>query len=510
METITPVQMKELETHFMQETGVPGILLMEHAAQGVADGLLRHVPQTARVLFLCGPGNNGGDGYAAARIWQMRGGSADIWETTSEQRGDAKTNRDLALAFGVSVYGADDQVDQYSYDAFVDALFGTGLSRPVVGDAQRLLHAVYDAVMSAPRKPVIAVDIPSGLDGTTGEALGEEGIGILRCTETVTFHRIKQGLLLRDGPDFTGKITVCPLPIPEEGDIDADYGGLICLTPADMAGKFCRRATAHKGDFGRAVIFCGSCGMAGAAALCANAAMRTGAGLTNLLCRESLLPLLQTLVPCSTCTVLPEQDGRLTADAAAIARKALECADAACIGCGLGRSEDLLPLLKVFVQASRPVVWDADALNLLSTHPGLLPLPKHHLITPHFGEAARLLGESVPALTADPLGTLHRLQAQCGCTVLLKGARTLITDGEHCWCNLHGTPAMAKGGSGDVLSGILTALLARREGDAPLLASGEAAAFGAMVHGLAGLSAEEQCGENGVLATDLIDHIRLA
>ncbi len=510
MPTITPAQMKELETRFMQETGIPGILLMEHAAMGVANALARHVPQSARVLFLCGPGNNGGDGYAAARIWKMRGGRADVWEVTAEQRGDAKVNRDLARAFDVRMYGADDYVDQYGYAAYVDALFGTGLARPIENDAQRMIHAVYDAIMSAPHKPVIAVDIPSGLDGTTGASLGEEGYGILRCTETVTFHRIKQGLLLREGPEFTGKVTVCPILIPENADVNMDYDGLTLLSPADLAGQFRRNPTSHKGDFGRIVLFCGSRGMAGAAALCANAAMRTGAGLTNILCRESLLPILQTLAPCATCTALPETDGCLTPECADIARRALERADAACIGCGMGQPPDVLTVLRTFANAACPVVWDADALNLLSQHEELFPLKEEDVITPHLGEAARLLDGSADVLSKAPLGTLDRLHDLCGCTVLLKGARTLITDGINSWCNMYGTPAMAKGGSGDVLSGIITALLARKdEFEAPLLPGGLAAAFGAMIHGLAGEAAEKERGENGVLATDLIDHIRL-
>ncbi len=250
--------------------------------------------------------------------------------------------------------------------------------------------------------------------------------------------------------------------------------------------------------------------MAGAAALCANAAMRTGAGLTNILCREGLLPILQSLAPCATCTALPEVEGRLAPEAADLARKALARADAACIGCGLGQGADAVPLLRTFAQAACPVVWDADALNLLARHEELLPLKEADIITPHLGEAARLLDDEPHALALDPLGTLDRLHDLCGCTVLLKGARTLITDGIQSWCNLHGTPAMAKGGAGDVLSGIITALLPRKD-DAglPLLSSGQCAAYGAMIHGLSGLSAAEARGVNSVLATDLVDHIRL-
>ena len=212
MTTITPDEMKSLETLFMSETGTPSILLMEHAAQGVAAALSRHAPKSARVLFLCGPGNNGGDGYAAARLWCSGGGQADV---TSAVRGDALTNRTLALLHGVRILPSADAVDVAEYAAVVDALYGTGLNHAIEGDAAILIHRLSDH----PQIPVIAVDIPSGLDGTTGRALGAD---VVRAAETVTFHRIKQGLLLRQGVEYTGKITI------HMGEIN-DLGG-ICLS----------------------------------------------------------------------------------------------------------------------------------------------------------------------------------------------------------------------------------------------------------------------------------------
>ncbi len=530
-DTITPAQMKELETRFMQETGVPGILLMEHAARGVVEALARHVPRTSRVLFLCGPGNNGGDGYAAARLWTMGGGTAAIWEVTDQQTGDAQIMRKLAYYHWPRIlfYGADAEFDFGMYDAYVDAVFGTGLSRPIEGRAWAMLHHIYDQITTyagGRNKTVIAVDVPSGLNALTGEIA--DPLVVVPAAETVTFHRPKLGLLLRDGPKVAGKITVHSIFIDQvldDTDIDEDeeYPGLTIFEPSDLddpPGMLRPSVTAHKGDMGRVVLFCGSRGMAGAAALCANAAMRTGAGLTNILCRESILPILQTLAPAAICTALPEKDGMLLPEAAGIARDVLAKADAACIGCGLGQTDDLLPMLKAFAQTKCPVVWDADALNLLAKQPSLLPLPAKDVITPHPGEAARLLGCAAPEVTHDPLAALDKLHQRCGCKVLLKGARTLITDGENRFCNLYGTPAMAKGGSGDVLTGILTALLARYHSDheeeddeedentcgwfATMLA-----AAGALIHGLAGLRAEKLRGTNSVLPTDLIEGIRL-
>ena len=508
MQTITPAEMKELETRFMQETGVPGILLMEHAARGVCAALARHVRREATVLFLCGPGNNGGDGYAAARLWKAQGGKALIIELSADAKGDAKINRDLALLADIPVrlFGPEDELPPA--DAIVDALFGTGLARRIEDAAAHLIHCANDMRIDR-GAPVIAVDIPSGVDGTTGEILGWQ---VISADETVTFHRIKQGLLLGDAPDYTGRITVQPILIPLGGEHDGAYSGMEVLTPADLwEDLFARPAVCHKGDFGRVAILCGSRGMAGAAALCANAALRTGAGLVNILCRESLLPILQTLSPGATCTVLPEKDGQLQPGALPLVRDTLDRADAACIGCGLGQAPDVLPLLRLFAGASCPVVWDADALNLIARMDGMLPLKEADVITPHPGEAARLLDCDPDEVAVDTLAALDRLHDLCGCTVLLKGARTLITSGIDRFCNMYASPALAKGGSGDVLAGIITALLARRLPECYdcWFDSAHAAAYGALIHGLAGLRAEKLRGENCTLPTDIIDCIRL-
>ena len=509
--TITPAEMKALEARFMRDNHIPGALLMEHAAMGVVDVIARYTDRGTAV-FLCGPGNNGGDGYAAARIWAARGGRAHIIEVAQGCTGDALLNRSLAQLSGVPIHSESDYGDVPLPDVIVDALFGTGFSRPAGGFAATLIHWANDHGHSA-GIPVISVDVPSGIDGATGRALGEA----VRAAETVTFHRIKQGLLLGDAPDYTGTITVQPILIPEGDEPDSDYGGLIIPEPSDLDNdRFTRPQLCHKGDFGRVVLFCGSRGMAGAAALCANAALRAGAGLVNILCRESIFPILQTLAPGATCTVLPEENGCLTSAALPFVRQALHQADAACTGCGLGVTGDVLPILQLFREAECPVVWDADALNLLSRTPDILPLKTADVITPHPGEAARLLGCAAREVTADTLSALRRLRERCGCTVLLKGARTLITDGQQTFINMHTSPALAKGGSGDVLAGIITALMARHapedddtEESAPLLDSAHAAAYGALIHGLAGIRAAKRHGGNCTLPTDVVDCIRL-
>ncbi len=494
--TITPAEMKRLETDFMARYDIPGALLMEHAAQGVAEAIARRCPAGGTALFLCGPGNNGGDGYAAARLWKQMGGRSLLWELTDQARGDALLNRRLALMQGISVTTLGEALPALpECDIIVDALFGTGLCRMIDGAAQELINLVNEA-----GKPVIAVDIPSGIDGTTGEA---RAMGPIMAVETVTFHRIKQGLLLLAGPVCAGEITVQPILIPPAEDDVSD--GLLLCGPGDLRRMIPPRlADCHKGDFGRVVIFAGSEGMAGAAAFCASACVKAGAGLTTILCRRSLLPVLQALVPEAMCRALPEENGHLLPAAAQIAREALHGADAACIGCGLGQGTDNLMLLRAFREAECPVVWDADALNLLARHEDLLPLSEQDVITPHPGEAARLLEQDTEDVTDAPLAALDALHELCGCTVLLKGARTLISDGLTTYVNRHASPALAKGGSGDVLAGIIAALLARRE-----LSSVECAALGALIHGLAGIRAEKEAGENCATPQMLVRHIRL-
>ena len=496
-QTILPGEMQALEKAWMKETGVPGILLMEQAARGVAEALVELCPR-GRALFLCGPGNNGGDGYAAARIWQETGGRAEILELNGAPRGDAAVNRLLALQAGIPVRTLEEAPHALPpCDAVVDALFGTGLARPVEGVAAGLTRLV-----NASGRPVLAVDIPSGLSGETGLPMGET----VRAEATVTFHRVKAGLVLRQGPRYTGRLILRPILIPQDW---GDTAGLRWLSPDDLPALMPPRPfDAHKGSMGKALIFAGSPGMAGAAAWCARACVRAGAGLTMLLCRASILPILQTLVPEAVCRPLPEENGRLGAAAVSAAEEALAWADKAAVGCGLGLGEDLLPLLRVFARCGKPVVWDADALTLLSRHRELLPLPPVHILTPHAGEAARLLEGRTEEIAGDPPAALEALQARCGCHVLLKGPRTLMHSGEARAVNLYASPALAKGGSGDILTGVLTAVLGQR-GPVTRDSILTDMQLAALVHGLAGIRAAGERGERCVTPEDLVAAIRL-
>ena len=486
IKTILPSEMKELESSFMDEFHIPSILLMEHAAQHVVSAISRHVHRQSPVLFLCGPGANGGDGYCAARLWQSGGGSSRICELSAHVAGDSLVNRTLAIQAGCSLLPFSPSVFD-GVSLIVDSLFGTGLSRPLQGESLSFLTAA-----KATGLPVIAVDIPSGLDGATGRSLGP----VLNCCETVTFHRPKPGLYLLDGPRCAGKVTIAPILIPK---LYGNFSGMSLFEASDLDDLIPpRSADAHKGTYGHTIIFAGSEGMAGAAVMCGLAAIRAGSGLTTFLCTPSLLPYLQLLCPQATCKVLP--DDRVKS--VSYARDLLQHADRAVVGCGLSQSEDNLPILGAFREASCPVVWDADALILLSLHPSLLPLPSNAVITPHPGEAARLLGVSVQKVTQDPLSALYALKEKTNAHVLLKGPRTLML-GESAAMNPIGTPALAKGGSGDILAGILAALIGRTD---HLLHAMQCAAY---IHVRAAQAAASVSGEDCVTAQDVIQHIQL-
>ena len=493
-QTITPEEMKNLESAWMRTNGIPSILLMEQAARGVLNSMDQYVSPEGHVLFLCGPGANGGDGYAAARMFHARGGNATVLTYGGMPQGDALVMRRLAELSGVPCMPMDTfSFQNLSADLVVDALFGTGLTRSL--DTALTVH-LQDIVRSG--IPVLALDIPSGLCGRTGSILGYA----MPAVETVTFHRPKQGLFLRNGPSLTGHVTVWPLGLES---MDPDYPGLSVMEPGDL--ETCiplRRPNSHKGTWGHVAIFAGSPGMAGAAVCCGRGALHAGAGLVTFLARSSLLSVLQTCVPSAMCLPLPEEGGLITPEAIPAVLSFLEGMDCAVAGCGLRTTPDLPPLLDVFLRAPCPVVWDADALNLLSKSPrSLRPCD---CITPHPAEAARLLGIRVDQVLNEPLEALRALHQRYGCCVILKGSCTLMTDGTREAVHTLPCPALARGGSGDVLSGILGALYARAHQSEPDLVLLQSAV---MVHSLAGLRAQNVFGADGATMDRIIESIRL-
>lgn len=490
--TISAKGMRQLEGEWMEAHGVPGALLMEHAAQGIVAALKRIIPDGTAV-FLCGPGNNGGDGYAAARLWHQQGGRAMVLSWREPQTRDAVMNDRLCHLSKVPMRRLDKSSLLSEGDVLVDALLGIGLDRPVEGELAELIRKINGS-----GKPVLAVDIPSGLSADTGKILGNA----VQADQTVTFHQVKTGMVMGDGPECCGEISVHPILIgqqqTEKGWRYAEPGDLRLIPPRPRSG--------HKGTFGKAVLVAGSMGMAGAAAAAANACICTGAGLTYLACWQELVSVMQHLAPGAICIPLAIHGDTLSHDSREALLRTLSSADACAIGCGMGFHPAGRQVLQLTADAPCPVVWDADALTWMAQ--GVVKPRAEDMMTPHPGECARLLGCSVADVCANPEAALEKLLCTYGCSVLLKGHRTLMTDGKGRAVNVYGTPAMAKGGSGDVLTGILAALLCRRasgwQGDSLTIMQ-----LGAMVHGLAGERAAASLGENSVTMERLIAAIDL-
>lgn len=507
---LTPGDMRRLEERAFA-LGVPSLLLMEHAALAVVDALEKALGGDCgdkSVLFLCGTGNNGGDGLAAARLFLMRGGQPTVWLYGEPKTEDAKTNLKWLNEMHVPILNlglpGEDRLPFRGggagrhYDAYVDALLGTGFRGKPEGLLERMMLVPrHDFDFSPPFPPVIAVDIPSGIDGKTGETPG----AFVRADVTVTLSHPKPGLYLTKEREAVGKIVVADIGLWDlmprsSGPLLPDGLELTCevLTPGALKRLSRRPVNAHKGNCGRVLIYAGSLGMAGAAAMAAQAAVTAGAGLTTVACEREIIPILQTLVPNAMCVDIAE------------AVKAPPAYDVLAVGCGLGQSEGIWENIGKLYDPQKPAVWDADALNLLAKHP--IQLGKNTVVTPHIGEAARLLGTDTEAVLRDRLAAARSLTEKYGCAAVLKSDVTVIcadTDrGPAYDLNAIGTPALAKGGSGDALTGMLAALLTGE--DPPL----QAAALACLWHGMAGLVGEEIYGQRELTTRQLIDCLHAA
>lgn len=507
LRTITPSEMKRVESRVMRETALTGEALMQNAAAHVARAVRRRmVGRAGQVVCLCGTGNNGGDGLAAMRMLAQEDpgfcGTCLLLPGTLSADAQRELERLRETADGrVAVRRAGEGFALPEWTACaVDALFGTGLSRPLEGAARMACEALN--ALAEAGVPVVAVDIPSGLNGETGQVMG----AAVRACETVTFHRPKPGLYLGQGPDFAGEITVADIGLtaPEAAALD-DADGMRVLERGERLLPP-RARTAHKGSFGRVVLWAGSRGMAGAAAIAATAALRAGAGLVTVACPDDVVDVVQTLCPCATCAPLPMDDEGAAWEALSAA---LERAAALGAGCGLGQGPMAAALMERLLRflhgRALPCVLDADALNLLARRPAWLADGATHVLTPHPGEAARLLGVSTAEILADVPGAAARIRRRYGAAVVLKGARSVLCAEEGLALNPFGTPAMAKGGSGDALTGVTTALLAGRAAGAYAMDDLALMQAACALHGLAGERAAQRCGERGMLATDLCE-----
>ena len=497
---LTSSQMRALDKHAINEIGIPGIVLMENAARGVVEEIeARHDDvEFLTVAVLCGPGNNGGDGFAVARQLHLRGADVDVFLLCDpkEIKGDALANYKLLEPIGIDpILWSEAEGVLDDYDLIVDALFGTGAVRKPDGAYLQAVEAINDSSAF-----VIAIDVPSGVDATTGEVPG----AAVFADVTVTFQCAKSGLVLPPARDYAGDLIVAPISIPEQEEILAaspfglpEDGDVFDRLPA-------RPREAHKGDFGKLLVIAGSRGMSGAARLCVMAALRTGVGLVKVAVPESIRAEVAAYSPEIMTIGLPETEaGTISNDALEIFKEYLPWANVVALGPGLGPNEETAKFLKEVLRMCRatPTVIDADALNLIAEYKLHKSIPKDAVLTPHPGELGRLIANGYEdfqerARAAREFAEKHHL------TVLLKGSPTICFDQSGFgMINPTGNPGLATAGTGDVLTGIVASL--RTQG----LSSHASAWVGAFLHGRAADLAVEDAGEASLVAGDVIEYL---
>jgi len=510
IELLTAKEMASLDRETIEEVGVPGMVLMENAADGCTRALIRRWAEELAdgVVVVAGPGNNGGDGYVVARKLANCGVAVEVLLLVDPAKvtGDARTNLDLLGAYGIPL---DLLLDERAVAAaagklagagvIVDALFGTGLERPLKGRFADMVEAI-----DASGRPVMAVDIPSGVDATTGEVHGVAPSADL----TVTFCRPKRGHILFPGADRRGDLAVVDIGIPE-GRVHGYGASAHLLGPAVLA-PLCapRPRRSHKGTYGHVLLLAGSRAMPGAAVLAANATLAAGSGLVTLVVPDGVQPLLRGLVPEVIVRTLPSDTGGFTAEAADGLEPLLEGKTGLGIGPGVGRTKGTVAFVRrVVAEVDLPAVIDADGIRALE---GTTPKswPAARVLTPHPGEAAGLLGSSTREVEADRPSAAQAVARRFGAIAALKGAATVVVGpGDDLYFNPSGNAGMASAGTGDVLTGLIASLLAqpRVVGD-PLVA----ALAGVYLHGLAGDIAAERTGETNLRATDITDEVGTA
>ena len=474
---------RKIDHAAINDAGISGYALMTRAAQAALDAVRAEFPEAKRWQIVCGSGNNGGDGYVLARLAALQGIGVSVLTLADPESlsGDAATACvDFAAEGGVLANFAgmlDDEAE-----LLVDALLGSGIERDVTGRYAEVVEA-----MNVHPAPVFALDIPSGLNADSGAVMGIA----VRADLTVTFVGLKGGLFLDTGPEYTGRLLFAGLDIPE-----ACYAGKFAVMRrigSDIVRSALppRKRNSHKGDFGHVLVVGGGPGMPGAVRLCGEAALRSGAGLVSIATHPAHAASIPANRPELMC---------VGAETAKDLAPLLERATVVALGPGLGTSDWSQALLDAVLQSGLPLVVDADALTLLAATD---ERRDDWILTPHPGEAARLLDTTSSDIQADRSGSLAKLRQKYGGTIILKGSGSLVSshDGPDWLCSA-GNPGMASPGMGDVLTGIAVAM--RAQGLAP-----ERAAVAAVeIHAQAG-DAAAAAGQRGLLASDLLQELRV-
>jgi ADP-dependent NAD(P)H-hydrate dehydratase / NAD(P)H-hydrate epimerase len=493
MKILNAEQMRNIDRRAIERFGVPSIVLMENAALAVVDAIAEHYPEAGRVAILCGTGANGGDGFAVARHLENRRVVPVlivVGDRTSI-KGDALINLTICERLGIPIYEVGQDVEgalahAADADLIVDAIFGTGLNRAPSG-----MHADVIRGIAELRIPVVAVDLPSGANASSAEPFEP----CVQAEVTVTFAAPKLCHVFEPASLYCGEVIVADISIPEIA-IDDEAVTLALITPEDVQPHVAARlANTHKGTFGHVGVIAGSPGRSGAAVMCARGAIRTGVGLVTVMTDAETAKLVHA----GSIESMTYSGSDLSAF--------LQNKTAVLIGPGLADDEASYANVRATIASiGLPMIIDASALNAFASRlPELNPNALPRVITPHPGELARLLGSDTAAIAQDRIAAAREAAQASNCVVVLKGHQTLIAEPDgHVFVNPTGNPGMATGGMGDVLSGIIAALLARDTD--PL----DAACAGVYLHGLAGDLLAAEFGDTGLAAMDLADRIPAA
>lgn len=484
---LTGAEAKEIDRYSIETVGIPSVVLMERAALAVVEAVMREETRDSRIVIAAGCGNSGADALAVARILYQNGYrqldviyAGDPGKATKEWTLQYDVLEKMGICVKKYEPGCVGQCE-----AAVDGLFGIGLSRSITG-----VFAQFIEELNSSGGRIYAVDISSGIHADTGAIMGV----CVNAYRTVTFGCEKLGSILYPGAEYSGMVETADIGFPDCA-VTAVKPGQVRFGKEDLSQLPVRPAYSNKGTFGKVLVVAGGKNMAGAAYLCASAAYGVGAGLVRILTVEENRSILQTLLPEAILTTIAEEN---------LEAQVTECvhwASTVAAGPGLGTGKLQEKLLQLILKQWRgPLVLDADGLNLLSAHPEWAALlPSDTILTPHLGEMSRLTGQTITDLRQDLLNQAKALSAKYNAVAVCKDARTIVAgDSDTVYINVSGNSAMAKGGCGDVLTGIITGLLA---GGLP---PAQAARLGVYLHGLAGDTLQKQKGPYSLLASDLI------
>ncbi len=489
---LNAAKMKAVDQFTIDEVGIPAMVLMEQAALSVAAVMRNSISRSDRILAVCGVGNNGGDGVAIARILKEYGYHVSIMMIGDETKMTDETKLQLQIAkkLGVDIINTGRIVE---YNVIIDAIFGIGLSKPITGEIERVVKEINQA-----HNRVFSVDIPSGIHADNGNVMN---VAVIADT-TVTFGLNKQGVVLYPGCMYAGEIIVADIGFPGKA---VEYAKPDTFTYEEMDLKRLpiRKSYSNKGTYGKVLVIAGSKNMSGACYLSAKAAYRTGAGLVKVLTVEENRTIIQTILPEA---ILSTYDSEAVEQSGNDILQAIQWASVVVIGPGIGISPSSSYLLNMVLQhANVPVIIDADAITLLSqdesysTKDGKCTIPKNSIITPHIKEMASFIHQSVQDVVDHLIKTAVDSLILDDSILVLKDARTIVTNGLQVYVNLSGNNGMATGGSGDVLTGIIAALIAQG------LDKFQSASLGVYIHGLAGDYAVSKGNSYSLIASDIIE-----